>query len=127
MMNMPAPRATTILVENIPEDHRSDKRLTQFFEGIFGESSVESAFVVRETAKLEGLLQQRTDAEKAVKDAEAQNEKTPDHHQKMLTTHGYEDVVEYYTKKRPNLNDKSIIEDLHDKVEEERANVSNSQ
>eukprot|EP00928_Gymnodinium_smaydae_P004242 TRINITY_DN11468_c0_g2_i1.p1 TRINITY_DN11468_c0_g2~~TRINITY_DN11468_c0_g2_i1.p1 ORF type:complete len:862 (-),score=145.20 TRINITY_DN11468_c0_g2_i1:76-2661(-) len=47
-----APRATTLLVENIPAQYCSDRALKQYFVSLFGENAVERAYIVRKTRSL---------------------------------------------------------------------------
>jgi len=49
---IPRPRATTVLVKNIPEIYRSDKALRDYFVALFTEGVVERAYVVRKTGSL---------------------------------------------------------------------------
>jgi hypothetical protein len=60
LRELPSPRATTILVEGIPPDYRSDEALASFFKKMFNniganqaEDKVISAYVVRKAADLE--------------------------------------------------------------------------
>lgn len=69
---MPDLRACTVLVENIPQDYRTDSALKAFFESIFP-GKVKSAYVVRDTSDLVPLwenlqrsMQQREEAEYAL-------------------------------------------------------------
>jgi hypothetical protein len=57
LRELPVPRATTVLVENIPRDQQSDVELKRFFESLFAkggpqDSVVSSAFVVKDTKAL---------------------------------------------------------------------------
>lgn len=45
------PRATTLLVENIPQQYRSDFALRDYFKGLFGDV-IEKAYIVRRTSEL---------------------------------------------------------------------------
>lgn len=45
------PRATTLLVENIPQQYRSDYALRDYFKGLFGDV-IERAYIVRRTSEL---------------------------------------------------------------------------
>lgn len=56
LQELPAPQVTTIMVENIPEDYRSDKALKNYFNNIFGQGSVERAYMVRKTKELRDLV-----------------------------------------------------------------------
>jgi len=58
LTNLPAPQATTLLVENIPRGFRSDGSLLVYFSGLFGSDAVERAYVVRNTTTLRQLIAQ---------------------------------------------------------------------
>eukprot|EP00928_Gymnodinium_smaydae_P070402 TRINITY_DN54248_c0_g1_i1.p1 TRINITY_DN54248_c0_g1~~TRINITY_DN54248_c0_g1_i1.p1 ORF type:complete len:849 (-),score=208.92 TRINITY_DN54248_c0_g1_i1:52-2598(-) len=58
LSQMPAPRATTVMVEHIPHRYRTDLKLRAFFENMFGKGAIESAFVVRRVGVLHSLQQQ---------------------------------------------------------------------
>lgn len=71
LKGMPAPRSTTILVENIPDSQsddglelRSDKGLRSLFEKMFSPESVAAVHVVRYTDNL-SLLKRRLDIAKS--------------------------------------------------------------
>jgi len=53
LKSLPAPRSTTILVEGIPDEHRSDEKLKNYFDKIFGSSVVKTALLIKDT---DGLL-----------------------------------------------------------------------
>jgi len=44
---LPRPRATTVLVENIPKEFRSDQALFDFFNSVFPTDALDSTYVVR--------------------------------------------------------------------------------
>lgn len=50
---IPHPRATTVMVENIPEHYRSDQDLKDYFGSLFKQENVERAYIVRKTHKLQ--------------------------------------------------------------------------
>jgi len=52
LKSLPDLRANTLLVEGIPEKHRSDAKLKTFFETMMGAGSVQSANVVKDTTEL---------------------------------------------------------------------------
>lgn len=62
LANIPRPRATTVMVTNIPVMYRSDRALKDYFSSLFPESSVERSYVVRKTTRLPRLVQQLEDA-----------------------------------------------------------------
>jgi len=63
LKSLPLPRATTVLVRNIPEEYRSDQALKDYFGNLFREASagtnaVESAYIVRKTGSLPYLVEE---------------------------------------------------------------------
>jgi hypothetical protein len=52
LKNLSEPRASTILVENIPDKYRSDEKLKGFFDSLFTKGSISSASVVKDTSAL---------------------------------------------------------------------------
>lgn len=52
LKELPRPRATTVLVKNIPHAYRSDRALKEYFVNVFSEDAVERAYVVRKTNRL---------------------------------------------------------------------------
>merc|ERR1719343_262680 len=52
LKTLPEPRASTIMVENIPSKYRSDEKLKQFFDNLLKKDAVFSAYVVRDTTEL---------------------------------------------------------------------------
>lgn len=75
----PLPRASTILVEGIPREHRSDQKLRSFFESIFGAESVKGAHVMKRTGDLPDLVAKRAAAKHRKHKAELQWEKAGGH------------------------------------------------
>jgi len=59
MKDMPPPRATSILVENIPEEYRSEKKLFEFFSEMHGRDSVMHISTVKHTETLDQLVAER--------------------------------------------------------------------
>lgn len=49
---LPMPRASTLLVENIPPEHRSDQGLKRFYSTMLSATAVERAYVLRNSAEL---------------------------------------------------------------------------
>ncbi|CAJ1378997.1 unnamed protein product [Effrenium voratum] len=49
LKKIPAPRATTLMVENLPEDCRSDEALRMYFARLFSPEAIQKAYVVRRT------------------------------------------------------------------------------
>lgn len=66
LKRMPAPRSTTILVERIPEDLRSDQKIKAYFDKCFGREVVEIANIVKVTDTVEDWAFQRDSADRAL-------------------------------------------------------------
>eukprot|EP00927_Polykrikos_kofoidii_P071360 TRINITY_DN67627_c0_g1_i1.p1 TRINITY_DN67627_c0_g1~~TRINITY_DN67627_c0_g1_i1.p1 ORF type:complete len:852 (-),score=79.60 TRINITY_DN67627_c0_g1_i1:121-2676(-) len=58
LKEMPAPRATTIMVEGIPRKFCSDDCLQAYFDTMLGRSAVDTATIVRYTGELRELIRQ---------------------------------------------------------------------
>jgi len=52
LRDMPVPQAKTMLVENIPYQYRSDRKLRAFFEQLFGKDAIDRVYVVRRSGFL---------------------------------------------------------------------------
>lgn len=50
--NIPEPRSTTLMVESIPEEYRSDEKLKAYFVHLFTEAAIGHAYIVRKTDTL---------------------------------------------------------------------------
>jgi len=115
---MPEPRSTTVLVEGIPFDQRSDDELRKFFEGMFSEDKVKSAYVVKDTAHLCGLIASQKAAENNLTETVSRWENAGKDEAKkptMLTYTGYRvDCRAYYGLQ---------IEEFQKHIKEERARI----
>eukprot|EP00441_Pelagodinium_beii_P023582 CAMPEP_0197661910 /NCGR_PEP_ID=MMETSP1338-20131121/51741_1 /TAXON_ID=43686 ORGANISM="Pelagodinium beii, Strain RCC1491" /NCGR_SAMPLE_ID=MMETSP1338 /ASSEMBLY_ACC=CAM_ASM_000754 /LENGTH=780 /DNA_ID=CAMNT_0043239559 /DNA_START=78 /DNA_END=2420 /DNA_ORIENTATION=+ len=58
LKSLPLPRATTVLVRNIPEEFRSDQSLKDYFGNLFSMDAVQSAYIVRKTGSLPYLVEE---------------------------------------------------------------------
>ncbi|CAK9063390.1 unnamed protein product [Durusdinium trenchii] len=58
LKRIPAPRATTLLVEHLPPECRSDLALRFYFVRLFGPEAIVQAYVVRRTDRLRKLFQE---------------------------------------------------------------------
>lgn len=56
LSDIPEPRASTLMVENIPMQYRSDEALKAYFVSVFKEEAVESAYIVRKTPTLRAQM-----------------------------------------------------------------------
>lgn len=52
LMTLPSPRCNTIMVEGIPLEYRSDKKLREFFSKLFGQTKIKGAVMVKRAKKL---------------------------------------------------------------------------
>eukprot|EP00929_Paragymnodinium_shiwhaense_P097707 TRINITY_DN59330_c0_g1_i1.p1 TRINITY_DN59330_c0_g1~~TRINITY_DN59330_c0_g1_i1.p1 ORF type:complete len:840 (+),score=196.89 TRINITY_DN59330_c0_g1_i1:126-2645(+) len=71
LRKLPMPRATTIMVENIPRQYCSDDALRVYFNRLFGDFAVQRAYVVRRTQKLLPLVKKRDALRESLAEAEA--------------------------------------------------------
>jgi hypothetical protein len=96
MQNMPEPRCSTVLVENIPKEYRSDAKLKEYFVEMFGEEKVKSAYVVKRIRGLSANVKALNALELKLKEYEALSEKTGERPQTL----GYDgqryDALKYY-------------------------------
>jgi len=70
LKSLPAPRSTTILVENLPPELCSDTKLQQFFGEMFDSEAVRAVHVVRQTGNLLTLRKNLKEAEERQMEAE---------------------------------------------------------
>eukprot|EP00933_Yihiella_yeosuensis_P028159 TRINITY_DN21964_c0_g1_i1.p1 TRINITY_DN21964_c0_g1~~TRINITY_DN21964_c0_g1_i1.p1 ORF type:complete len:780 (+),score=109.58 TRINITY_DN21964_c0_g1_i1:106-2445(+) len=76
LKNLPSLQSRTVLVQGIPEDHRSDAKVLSFFCRAFkSESVVQDAFVVKHLDQLENLAAARDLAEMSKRKAELEFKK----------------------------------------------------
>jgi hypothetical protein len=125
LKEMPEPRATTVLVENIPEPQRSDVELKKFFDNLFtqgtGTAAVASAVVVKDTAELLKAHKLADAAEHKLEEARAlattNAPAAPDAVQRSTTSHSIQvpDLEQKFQEAEKNA------EDLRAKVLKEAA------
>jgi len=75
LRRLPEPRATTVLVESIPNELQSDEELKKYFGKMFTSEKVKEAHVVKNTHTLRSYLAKLESAKDALKQAEVQWEK----------------------------------------------------
>jgi hypothetical protein len=75
---LPKNRAKTVLVEGIPDEYQSEKELMKFFKGLFGETKVKSAYLVKNCDELETMIDNKNKLLKALEkgDLPAEEEET---------------------------------------------------
>merc|ERR1719424_1762484 len=69
LKNLPAPRCTSVLVEGIPEQWRSDAKLKEFFVHLFGTGSVKEAVMVKLAPELQRIFQEQKALRQHLKEA----------------------------------------------------------
>mmetsp|Transcript_70658 Transcript_70658/g.153451 ORF Transcript_70658/g.153451 Transcript_70658/m.153451 type:complete len:835 (+) Transcript_70658:103-2607(+) len=114
LMSLPAPRATTILVENIPDAHCSDLKLKAYFERIFGKGSVSTSFVVKHTENLCDLIINR-DYHQANKELAEYQLSSTGHRPTYLGLKGREDLLNWYDNR---------LEFLETQIKEEKQRIN---
>mmetsp|Transcript_126570 Transcript_126570/g.253047 ORF Transcript_126570/g.253047 Transcript_126570/m.253047 type:complete len:824 (+) Transcript_126570:45-2516(+) len=72
LKELPYPQASTILVEGIPENCRSDAKLREFFEQLFSSSDIRAAHIVKDTGELMKLHQNMLALEDKLQKAEVE-------------------------------------------------------
>jgi hypothetical protein len=77
LKGLPDLRANTLLVEGIPEKHRSDAKLKTFFEKMMGPGTVATAAVVKDTTELCKKVAERDALEVAIKELKDDRSKEP--------------------------------------------------
>mmetsp|Transcript_111168 Transcript_111168/g.313702 ORF Transcript_111168/g.313702 Transcript_111168/m.313702 type:complete len:733 (-) Transcript_111168:49-2247(-) len=116
LRKLPSIQTNTLLVEGIPEDFCSDKRLAEFFEDVLPEKSpVKKAYVAKDTSALMPLVNEFKCAESNLKVAEATWEsdgKVPS--KRPMTRAGLlgarVDSIDYYTQLAKDLKLKVLVE-----------------
>lgn len=93
----PAVEANTIMLEGIPDDYRSDDALKKFFVSMFGDGSVKTAYVVKETTELKALVDAKNFADVQLqintykwKQAGGETDARP-------TSYRHGDLIDHYT------------------------------
>jgi hypothetical protein len=124
LRSIPAPRSTTLMVEGIPTEYRSDAKLKGYFVHLFGEEAIERAYMVRKTQQLQSLLTKLESKRLGLATAEAEWEKSGKDPAKApkigsfltssFVSNAGQNAIEVYTKD---------VEDLEGKVSEERARI----
>jgi hypothetical protein len=101
LRNMSHPRATTLLVQNIPKKFRTDEKLQAYVNSMLMRDAVQSAYVVRYLPehfceKLESMRRSQSKLEEAERRWDADNKdpsKRPIH---FAETHEEVDTIDYY-------------------------------
>jgi len=117
LSEMPLPRATTLLVENIPAPCRSDEALRDYFARVFSVDVVEAAYVVRRTSKLCALRKRKAEVQYAFLVAQAKWDRAGRRPGKRPMVHslaGSQDAIELH---------RLQLRELRARIAEERCRV----
>eukprot|EP00435_Cladocopium_sp_Y103_P040069 s1346_g10.t2 len=109
LQNMPAPRSTTVLVDNIPSKWRSDEKLREFFGTIFSPEDVAGTHMVKLEDELAKLVLERENLVALKRKAELTFEKTQKVETYRPTWCGPKvDALEYCEENLRGLDDRII-------------------
>jgi hypothetical protein len=119
LKGMPDAHANTLLVEGIPEEYQSEKRLTDFFTSMLPGVEVSSTYIMKDTTDLERDVAQLSSMMGLLEQAEAQWQKDgktiETKPQVRDGTFGAKvDAIDYY---------KREIKNLEPKIQEERRRI----
>lgn len=125
---LPSPRATTVMVEGIPDEYQSDEKLHEFFTEMLGEGSVKDARTAKHCRKLEALYDAQLAAKESLDTAVAEWEhlgKAEDKRPKLKSFWGSseEDAIEHWTKEHARLAEEAGAE--RTRIIEEAKTVGN--
>lgn len=105
LKNIPLPRATTLMVENLTQDVRSDDALHKYFAKLFSEEAIQRAYVVRNTEQLKRLAVEEESIASSLRVAEASWESAEhDSARRPRVTDGFfgfgasEDAIAFHTR-----------------------------
>lgn len=121
LKSMPAPRCVSVLVEGIPPEWRSDKRLHEFMSCMFHSDTIKDTYMVKKAPELEKVWQEQQAARDALEEMVnlwEKDDKDPEKRPMMNETMCVGpkvDAIKYYEDK---------LKDLDPKVEETRAKYS---
>jgi len=120
LLTMDDDRACTLMVENIPEEFRSNKALEDFFEDMIEGDQVDTAYVVKDTTQLESLTKELEAAKFELKTCNALWDRESNDPNKRPKKYKFKlfgsetDLIDHYTK---------LVADLEAKVAAEKSEV----
>lgn len=117
LKSMPKPRSSTVLVDNIPIEFRSDQALKDHFEEIVGEDQILRVYIVRHT---EHLLELQADmdshdhqlhmAEEAWHRSGKDERQRPSHVDQRYTSGEVVDSIDYYRRMKQSTERRVAME-----------------
>lgn len=98
LQKLPLNRATTIMIENIPEEHQTDARLKKFFQMLFGDDKVKKAYLAKRAPKLKAEMERKEEALLALETTRFKWAKTGDNPLQRPKSFRGIDLLEFYEK-----------------------------
>jgi len=119
LKQMSAPRATTVMVEGIPDEYQSDEKLREFFAAAFSKDRIKDAFVVKHAEQLEYMIREKDNLRFKKMEAETKWNKDGKPHNerpmiKVDRNSEPQDALDYY---------ESQIREKNDEIVKERARI----
>mmetsp|Transcript_69559 Transcript_69559/g.126874 ORF Transcript_69559/g.126874 Transcript_69559/m.126874 type:complete len:810 (-) Transcript_69559:38-2467(-) len=98
LRELPEPRATSILVEGVPDEYCSDAKLLEFFEDMFGASRVKSAYLAKRAPELRAAFDRKAAAQVNLSKATySWDQVNRDPNNRPCDHITGEDLIDYYT------------------------------
>lgn len=116
LRHLQEPRATSVLVEGIPEEYQTDEKFKGFFEAMFGHGKVKAAYLAKRAPLLQAAYHRKQLAEKGLKSASFKWEKVGRDPARRPHDGRHGDLIEYWTKE---------LSDADAAVKSERDNAKN--
>eukprot|EP00930_Biecheleria_cincta_P090505 TRINITY_DN798_c0_g1_i2.p1 TRINITY_DN798_c0_g1~~TRINITY_DN798_c0_g1_i2.p1 ORF type:complete len:797 (+),score=140.85 TRINITY_DN798_c0_g1_i2:1761-4151(+) len=114
--SLPSPQATSIMIEGIPESHRSETKLWEYFSQFFAKDDIRDIHIVMHIPELENTVAKLEAAELALTQAQVQWEKDgKDPAKRPKTSFYHEDALECYEKAKNDAEQEA--EKLRDALE----------
>lgn len=96
--HLPTPRATTVMVENIPDEYQTDAKLMAFFNQLFAPSKVKAAYIVKRAPLVKHAFNKKVYAKSVLSSLTFQWEKTGrDEAKRPKSMWGGVDQIEHFT------------------------------
>lgn len=93
---LPLNRASTVMVEGVPEEFQTDEKLHAFFAKLLGASKVEKAYLAKRASALKAQLKKKGDSKKALDAANFKWAKTGNAPDQRPKSFGGADLIEMY-------------------------------
>mmetsp|Transcript_116895 Transcript_116895/g.212692 ORF Transcript_116895/g.212692 Transcript_116895/m.212692 type:complete len:803 (-) Transcript_116895:103-2511(-) len=98
LQNLPIPRATTVMVENIPVEYQTEAKLKDFFGQLFAPSKIKSTYIVKRAPLVKNAFNRKVYSKSVLSSLTFQWEKTGrDEAQRPKSMWRGVDQIQYYT------------------------------